>query len=734
MARVKFNSVFLVLFVSTLFTACFDDAVATASQRDIRGQLIDSEVSGVEYHCGTVVDFTDENGTFSCKSLPISFYIGKISLGKVLTLPSDGKVFPQDIIDVNRSDVNNSKVINLALLLQSLDKDKNASNGITITSSTRAKFTEELIVEDVNLSEIKSRLQREDENITFEDVESVVTHLRLSTGLTNSGENNNTGTNNPVTDTTAPTEPTLTTTPSFTSANTLSVVVNGEANSDVYLNDIKVGTLSSQGSLTLDLNTSGADGDKHFNIILQDASHNTSSALSFNVIKDTTPPATNSTINAITTANTSPALSGNLPNGNDDNDTSAYTVSIEINGTKYDATNNEDRTWSLAEGVIAQLNEGIYSVIIEVTDEAGNSSSTTLVNKIEINHTGFLIDSAVEGIKYISGKYSGYTDINGLFKYDYGEGVTFYIGDDGTGIPMGTAQVKQDPYNSKRQIITLFDLESTTDENNSRVANMGRFLQTLDADGDVSNGITIDKVTKDSIALLGLKNLDFSADAQTFENNEKLQELFEDLSTHFGGHVRLLSDEEAKAHLVAVRDNKEATKVLTEVTKVRGEKETIQVLTGVFKTTTGVVEGLDYRCGNQSGRTNEKGEFKYEDGKKIKFAIAELNFGTTNADVVISPANLVPSTSFNHPRPRNIVRLLSVFDSDGNNANGITIDKAVREALDKYRFQIDLNLQDGKANSELNIPAGVDEFGSQFEEFEMGSEILNEITTLRAGV
>lgn len=451
-------------------------------------------------------------------------------------------------------------------------------------------------------------------------------------------------------------------------------------------------------------------------------------------VKDTTPPATNSTINAITTANSSPALSGNLPSGNDDNDTSKYTVSIEINGTKYDATNNEDGTWSLAEGVIAQLKEGLYAVIIEVTDEAGNSSSTTLVNKIEINNTGFLIDSAIEGIKYVSGRYSGYTDINGLFKYDYGQGVTFYIGDEVSGIPMGTAQTRQDPYNNTRQIITLFDLENTTDENNSRVANMGRFLQTLDADGDVSNGITIDQVTKDSIKLLGLGNLDFSVNEELFEKDEKLEAFFEDLSSHFGGHVRLLSTEEAKAHLVAVRDNTEATKVLTEVTKVRGDKEPIKILTGIFKTTTGVVGGLDYRCGNQSGRTSINGEFQYEEGKKIKFSISELDFGTGMADSIISPVNLVSATSLDHPRPRNIVRLLSVLDSDGNNANGIFIDNVVREALEKYRFQIDLNLQDGKANAQLNIPAGVDEFGSQFEEFEIGSEILNEITTLRVGV
>jgi len=447
---------------------------------------------------------------------------------------------------------------------------------------------------------------------------------------------------------------------------------------------------------------------------------------------DTTPPATNSTINKISTDDTTPPLSGNLPTGENDTNTTNYTVVIEINGTDYSATNNKDGTWSIDDNVISPLDEGFYTVVIKVTDEAGNSSSTTLVNKIEINNTGFVIDSAIEGIKYISGKYSGYTDINGQFKYDKDVGVTFYIGDESTGIPMGTGvKPKQDPYNKERKIITLFDLEGSQDENSSRVVNMGRFLQTLDADEDISNGITIDKVTKDSIALLGLKDLDFSIDTKEFEKKEKLQELLEDLSTHFGGHVRLLSAEEAKAHLVAVRDNKEATKGLSEVVKVRGKKEKINVLTGVFRTTTGIVEGVDYRSGNQYGRTNNKGEFQYEDGKNVKFSISELNFGTTLGNSVVSPINLVSTSSVNHPKPRNIIRLLSVFDADNNNANGIQIDSAVRKALEEYRFQIDINLEDGKANSELDIPAGVDEFGAQFEEFEMGSEILNKITEIR---
>ena len=65
-----------------------------------------------------------------------------------------------------------------------------------------------------------------------------------------------------------------------------------------------------------------------------------------------------------------------------------------------------------------------------------------------------------------------------------------------------------------------------------------------------------------------------------------------------------------------------------------------------------------------------------------------------------------------------------------NSAN-ILIDNAVREALEKYRSQIDINLPDGKANAEFNILKGDDEFGAQFEDFEIGKDILDEIDTIR---
>ena len=496
-------------------------------------------------------------------------------------------------------------------------------------------FTDLVVLSDLNLTELKENLLQQNEDIVFQELRDVIRHLNFTLGLPRSESDNNTtsstdntkpiisligdssltltvGTaysdlgatandnvdgnisskiviNNPIDintigtytitydvndsagntafqvtrtvniiailDTTAPTTPTLTTTPSHTNVNSIEVILNGEANAAVYLNDINVGTLNSEGTLTPTLDTSGADGIQNFNINIKDSAGNISENLSIDIEKDTTPPATNSTINTLITDDTTPALNGNLPQGDNDTNTTNYTVIVEINDIEYDATNNEDGTWSIADDTIAKLAEG-------------------------------------------------------------------------------------------------------------------------------------------SIALANLKNhLDFNQDIETFHENSDIYNLMNDLAGHFGEHRGLIDSEDVKAHLIAVRDNKLSTKTFSETQTIRGE-------------------------------------FNYEEGKKIKFSIYQLELGTTEGNSIVTPANLVFSTSFDHPKPRNIIRLLAVLDSSSAGAN-VVIDDAVREALEKYRSQIDINLPDGKANPEFNIPAGVDEFAAQFDDFEIGKDILDEITALR---
>jgi hypothetical protein len=190
-----------------------------------------------------------------------------------------------------------------------------------------------------------------------------------------------------------------------------------------------------------------------------------------------------------------------------------------------------------------------------------------------------------------------------------------------------------------------------------------------------------------------------------------------------------MNTDDVKAHLVAVRDNKFSNKQYNN-SALRTKKQPTVILKGVFKTVGGVVEGVAYRSGNQFGRTNANGEYSYEEGKSIKFYIYQLELGITKGKYIITPADLVVGTSFNHPKPRNIIRLLNAFDATESGGN-VKIDNAVRQSLEIYRSQIDLNLPDGAANTDLNIPKGEDEFGAQFEDFEIGKEILDKIAKIR---
>ena len=94
--------------------------------------------------------------------------------------------------------------------------------------------------------------------------------------------------------------------------------------------------------------------------------------------------------------------------------------------------------------------------------------------------SGEFVDSAVSGLSYRTDALSGTTDANGTFAYFPGETVTFSLG----GIVLGSTQ--------GQATLTPVDLvPGATDTANSTVVNICRFLQTLDADGNLVNGIQI---------------------------------------------------------------------------------------------------------------------------------------------------------------------------------------------------------------------------------------------------
>lgn len=129
---------------------------------------------------------------------------------------------------------------------------------------------------------------------------------------------------------------------------------------------------------------------------------------------------------------------------------------------------------------------------------------------------GTFVDSQVEGLHYVSGSISGITDADGHFMYEVGEEVTFSIGD----IELGSA--------SGAPVITPLELAGEGAEiTDPMVVNILKLLQTLDDDGDPSNGIQITELVQS----LAEGDLDFDIDPDDFVDDAAIQDLVDQLTS-----------------------------------------------------------------------------------------------------------------------------------------------------------------------------------------------------------
>ena len=94
-----------------------------------QGRFIDSPVIGVAYKTATQSGFTGNNGEFAYRTgESVTFSIGKVVFP---TVPASALVTP---LTLAGADLTDPKVVNMAYLLQKLDKDGDSSNGLQIAS------------------------------------------------------------------------------------------------------------------------------------------------------------------------------------------------------------------------------------------------------------------------------------------------------------------------------------------------------------------------------------------------------------------------------------------------------------------------------------------------------------------------------------------------------------------------------------------------------------------------
>ena len=144
------------------------------------------------------------------------------------------------------------------------------------------------------------------------------------------------------------------------------------------------------------------------------------------------------------------------------------------------------------------VDEPTSSVVCVSNCSASPSSPTASAQQV-----GVFVDSAVAGVTFQSNSgLSGTTNSAGEFDYIEGETISFSLGGIDLGSVVGSA------------VLTPVEVMGATETADDKVINLTRFLQSLDEDGDPTNGITI--TSSVSSSLQGT-SINFNDNSSNFE-------------------------------------------------------------------------------------------------------------------------------------------------------------------------------------------------------------------------
>ena len=171
---------------------------------------------------------------------------------------------------------------------------------------------------------------------------------------------------------------------------------------------------------------------------------------------------------------------------------------------------------------------------------------------------GRFIDSAVSGLDYMTDSGPGTTNIAGEFSYHAGQMVSFAVGE----LQLGDAQ-------GASVLTPLSITNGATSAEDQRVNNKLIFLQTLDADGDLNNGIQINSQARTHVSRHAAS---ISFDRDPAEFIESLAPLLTDLNT-----ARLFSGADPRPRIA-----RGASAALEHFARSTSERNVVRALSGAL--------------------------------------------------------------------------------------------------------------------------------------------------------
>ena len=256
----KVNKVILSLSAVTAISILSGCGGNGGTSQTVTGVLADGAIGNARYECSGTTGFTNREGEFTCPvGSSVEFFFGNIKLGGVSQLPDDKIVLIQDVLDVERSDVENEKVTKLAIFLQSLDEDSDHDNGIFLNPNDIASIEQEIEFDSLDDTNIDTLIQnagktKVTKEVAIKNLRETTDNVRVYKNVRGNSSSNSDTSTNPNTPT--PNNP-INPSPSTTCGYELNgVYYNGSLISES--NPIRVGEKSNITlSFSKDIDTSG---------------------------------------------------------------------------------------------------------------------------------------------------------------------------------------------------------------------------------------------------------------------------------------------------------------------------------------------------------------------------------------------------------------------------------------------------------------------------------------------
>ncbi|MBF0353512.1 MAG: DUF1566 domain-containing protein [SAR324 cluster bacterium] len=321
-----------------------------------------------------------------------------------------------------------------------------------------------------------------------------------------------------------------------------------------------------------------------------------------------------------------------------------------------------------------------------VEPEYTEESETTVETALD----GFFHDSAAAGIGYSSNSTSGTTDSTGKFTYVPGERIQFKVGDILLGETQGSA------------MLTPVNLVENGTADTPAVANISAFLQTLDSDGDPTNGINISKEVVQAI-VSSEQSINFNVDSSVFSENVAVQSVIAavaKVTAATGGRQNLVPPAQAIAHLnetiASIRDKLvgfTVSKISGSTTEAGGTATfSIKLKSQPLNDVTLEISSSDTTEGSvhPSTLTLTANNFNAENLITVTGVDDKIKDGDVTYTIKFSPASSLDSL-YNGLDPDDVI----VVNTDDETA-GVTVvttDNTTTEAGDTGAFTVKLNSQ-----------------------------------------